>query len=189
MNTDEISTEWILFHGWHDGEILDYRTEFFDDHIVREIWPDSNWSLFESVGLPDKWAEKLYEASWDGFFNKKTGDLVRPSWKEAKDNGEGGLFGILVWDREKFKKDFKNFVDKVVSKRHEATGDDSYFDYYPGLWDVVNEVAKYLKDPEIDEYVKVGKKILWDEGMYHDEDVIEHGFGAEAEIPIRIPMT
>lgn len=175
-------SEWILFKAYHDGENMSYDHEAFPDHRVLQIWDSyRDQSLYEDIGLSKEWGRKIYEARQAGIFNEKPGDVEFPAYEDSSELAMDGvaegwsLYAITIWDRNKFKESFRQFVVKATELKSTAHGDDSYFDYYPDLWYIADQIAKFLGGEALD-WVTAGKKEVYDDGFYHDEDAISHGY-------------
>lgn len=148
----------------------------YPEGIVREVWSSDWQQTFEDAGLSKEVQRTLYQHR---ILDDSSGAQF-PAWDEIQDV----MTDVMVWyihDEDRAYEDFCLWLAKVVDAGKRVSGDDSYFDYYPDQFHVADQIAKQMS-PKWEERVQEAKKAVYDLGLYHDEDAIDHGYPVDGGI-------
>lgn len=145
---------------------------------VERIWRGyEDGVMMAEAGIPPEQIAKVFEARVDWasqqhVIPKEYRYQLLGEAPQFDPNSEPDLYILRIDDRPAFENYFKGWLDRVVEAADSVGGDDSYFDYYPDNFTVADQVAAALG---LEEAVTAAKKEVYDKGLYHDEDAIDHG--------------
>lgn len=166
----------IYFNAYHDGmQGIDPAPE--------KIWDGyEDGGMMREAGIPPTQIAKVFKARVDWASQQQ---VIPASYRyqllgaepQYDNDGEADLYILRITDRPNFEQQFRFWLEEVVNQADSVGGDDSYFDYYPDYFSVADQLASALG---LEAEVAKAKKEVYDKGLYHDEDAIDHGFPLEA---------
>lgn len=143
----------------HGGEMLGFTRVGWN---TDKIWDGENQHDWEKFKLP---LEEMLIAKTEN----DLGAITRQDIKDQDHILSSDIY-IISGQKSKLQESLKKLLDHLVEEADSVSGDDSYYDYYPGAWDLADGIAKHL-DIDTSPY----KKLVYEKGLYTDEDSIGHG--------------